>query len=1599
MNNQGKRMQILLYLIIQNIYIYCQSISFSSNSLISTGLSSSPIISATYQSTNAIAVCQQSQSTVWALQFSSTYTTSNLQSFSGSQNCLSVQFYSSTTDQKILSIFQKSGFILNYGTNYMSQWNAAFSTSSATYTQTVSVQSQGGILVGFSTGEIFNYFLNANHQTFNNCTGQVIGLWYSQISTVNLVFAACGASEIFIYDKSQTSQGQSQEQTIYYAIKSFSYAGMGVNLIKFIKMGVDANYTCGAVSNQGGYKMFVSYYANNQFNVLKQFDLDSGFVDIYGFTSYFMVLYQKQIKVYDFNGNSLGQSSTITNQLVIFSFLNETNFMTVDNMNTIQIWTTTGMSCPYYCICSSGFSCTSCPPNSNRSQQLDQNNQCPCNAGFYNDGVNTVCKNCDSSCYTCNGPSNNQCLSCQAGYVLISGQCIQCDYSCQTCQNTSSFCLTCSSSFGPRTLNNGTCLCTQGYIENSSKICTCSNQCLTCNSQDGSYCLTCKNNTSWKLTSDNKCTCQDGFYYDSSKNDCLNCAFPCQTCTTSSTNCTSCKNITAWQLSNNQCSCQAGYYFDSNINDCVACPLLCSACNNSTQCTSCKNSASMQLNTSKMCECQNGYYLTSDQSNCLACTFPCSSCQNSSTNCTACKNTISWQLNNKQCSCQQGYYFYSNSNDCLACPSLCSACSNSTQCTSCKNTTSMQLNANNICECKSGFYLNQNNNDCLACNSTCSTCSISNSNCTSCKNITAWQLTASNQCVCQDGYYYDLSKNDCLPCSFPCKTCSISSSQCSSCQNTINWQLIGTKCQCIKGYYLNLTLQDCLPCPQLCSECIDNTQCTACKSSSTMQLTSDKKCLCQSGYYLNPSQSDCLNCASTCTTCEGSNTNCTSCKNKTSWILTSSNECQCSIGYYLDILQNNCMPCPSLCLSCTNSNSCISCKNSTSMQLNPNNICQCSNGYHLSSDQSNCTNCSNACLTCNNDPSFCLSCRNSPGWSLDRSKNTCYCTDGYYLDTTNQNCLQCSSNCKTCKGQSTYCLSCYSSYYLTNNQCSQETLPTNISEKTIQTLTQTTQSAAYIAIGSTTASSVIFSIASPNGGAVQQFMSVQKLYFLLFIDIAYPQLIYTFFKTLSGTSPLVLFKKINLFTYFIQEDKNQTINQSNSIAYFEQQQQKNQRLLNFQDYIPNKFKTEKVTSSVVENGGGPIVSILALWFLVFPIALISFLRKDGQYGNLLKSSPKESQIYTQNATIKERIYYYYKTIISILIVMLHETIIIVLSFSVVLQIISFYLYGLQTNNQIFQIVFVVIILIYIVIASYLTYQIVNSENNRLNTVQEISTKQEFQRMVHNQFLEDYIKSRYISRNFKLIALILSNIMIPIVLAIFYSQLYFQLGFWLFIETLIFVLRIAFRPQKDKLNNIKLIVDSMLWMIVLTLILLLSFQINQLQQNNIKQEDIEMIDKYNIAMTICIFLILFLSPIILIIKLILNIPFLLKKIDEYLCKKRDKKQRQDPLNSLIELDSQRCIKNLSQEDLSIFVKQQTINKNLDQKQNFKLQSNNNDIEIYQKSVSQILQGRLKSSTNNHPKIIKLPLINYQKNKKKCDKNQQIQKKNDSGTTQI
>ncbi len=90
--------------------------------------------------------------------------------------------------------------------------------------------------------------------------------------------------------------------------------------------------------------------------------------------------------------------------------------------------------------------------------------QCVCSSNFFEDSVTLKCLSCSPLCFTCNGDSDNNCLSCHDGNIsmritkgntcacqdgyfdefLISGSiiCALCDAKCKTCSSFDS-CSTC----------------------------------------------------------------------------------------------------------------------------------------------------------------------------------------------------------------------------------------------------------------------------------------------------------------------------------------------------------------------------------------------------------------------------------------------------------------------------------------------------------------------------------------------------------------------------------------------------------------------------------------------------------------------------------------------------------------------------------------------------------------------------------------------------------------------------------------------------------------------------------------------------------------------------------------------------------------------------------------------------------------------------------------------------------------------------------------------------------------------------------------------------------------------------------------------------
>ena len=338
------------------------------------------------------------------------------------------------------------------------------------------------------------------------------------------------------------------------------------------------------------------------------------------------------------------------------------------------------------CI-SSGTTATNCLPCSTTGTYkyfMNANKTCmsACPTGYYADssnncqlcGNNTIgyyvdqsgnCQLCDSTCYTCNGATATNCLTCNTGgtnkyfmnasttcvsdcstgyYADSSFNCQLCDPTCYTCRGLATNCSTCNATGTTKYFMsiNATCMSacpTIGYYTDSNANCkSCDSTCYTCNGGLATNCLTCNTAGTYKYYMNTNATCliacpTIGYYTDSNAN-CKSCDSSCYTCDGGfARNCLTC-NLSGtypyFMSLNKTCmsSCPtAGYYADSSKN-CTSCDSTCYTCNGGLEinCLTC--------NTTKR------LFLEASTSRCLTCSDNCTLCNGKSYNCTSCSNSV-----------------------------------------------------------------------------------------------------------------------------------------------------------------------------------------------------------------------------------------------------------------------------------------------------------------------------------------------------------------------------------------------------------------------------------------------------------------------------------------------------------------------------------------------------------------------------------------------------------------------------------------------------------------------------------------------------------------------------------------------------------------------------------------------------------------------------------------------------------------------------------------------------------------------------------------------------------------------------------------------
>ncbi|CAD8093460.1 unnamed protein product [Paramecium primaurelia] len=751
------------------------------------------------------------------------------------------------------------------------------------------------------------------------------------------------------------------------------------------------------------------------------------------------------------------------------------------------------VSCHYtcdQCIGNDIQECISCSLGLflQKLQESDSSGKClqNCNQNYYPDTIDNKCKLCHSTCITCQGSEENDCLSCSGslmfmggicsdtcidGYYLNVNQCAQCNLSCKTCSGSSSNqCLSCSEQLF---MFNSQCLisCIEGYFQNEIEhSCDkCLENCLTCT--NGTTCNAC--DTSKFFLFEDYCYeyCASGFYFDTTQKICQSCNSLCGTCTGPESNqCLSCDTDYFLKVTKNSdtgiydwtCEPQCGEFYSPDIQNFVClfdtCDSTCSTCLNDqpTTCRSCNNSI---LSNSRCLDgCQDGYYV--DNNLCIQCNRLCKTCKDSSTVCPLCVD-VAYRVDDSYCvsTCPEKYIKHATQPLCIGCVPNCQNCVydeklvGSTKCLKCEssffidqtyNSSKVLINVQCYQTCPDGKYNNLDSYQCTNCDWTCKTCSDATSlDCIKCgtvvhpkTGVTQIRYMEDGICkiTCQAGSYAHIDSingNTCLICNSTCKTCSgILDTNCSSCYSTTYLAANG-KCvkDCSIGYFSNDSNQRCEKCYQGCSKCdgVKSTQCLACEN----------------GYYLykDTCQTDCpdeyfkdgnicSNCDKFCYNCTGKEPDqCISCPTDL-YFYPQQNTCyiECPLKSFLNPSTFQCQECHPSCLTCSNEieDSCLSCpQKETDTEIQTyllNGKCISDCGTHKFGDPDS--------LTCEECSIQCISCQtksNNCTGSCPANRLTipqCDCPSGYLIDSPNAECEQCYYKCSTCKEAFINCLKC-----------------------------------------------------------------------------------------------------------------------------------------------------------------------------------------------------------------------------------------------------------------------------------------------------------------------------------------------------------------------------------------------------------------------------------------------------------------------------------------------------------------------------------------------------------------------------------------------
>ncbi|XP_055845205.1 furin-like protease 2 isoform X2 [Episyrphus balteatus] len=298
------------------------------------------------------------------------------------------------------------------------------------------------------------------------------------------------------------------------------------------------------------------------------------------------------------------------------------------------------------------------------------------------------CASCHSSCATCNGSSESQCITCRSGRYALDGKC----------------------------LNS----CPDGYYSDKKRqeCVACPTGCATCSSNG--FCLSCKDN--WMKNKKAKCivngseNCDESEYYDNGH--CHPCHSTCESCDgPTERNCLSCPQSLLLQTNRCVSTCDEGFYMEAGV--CAKCLHTCTQCVSRMNCTTCAKGLQLQSGECRT-TCADGYY--SDRGTCAKCYLSCHTCSGPRRDqCVQCP--AGWQLASGEChpECPEG--FYKSEFGCQKCHHYCKTCNGAgpLACTACP--LHFMLDGGLCMECLGSQFYDSPTQTCKTCHESCRSCS------------------------------------------------------------------------------------------------------------------------------------------------------------------------------------------------------------------------------------------------------------------------------------------------------------------------------------------------------------------------------------------------------------------------------------------------------------------------------------------------------------------------------------------------------------------------------------------------------------------------------------------------------------------------------------------------------------------------------------------------------------------------------------------------------------------------------------------------------------------------------------------------------------